>query len=257
MSKSEINKGVEFYKENGYLIFNIDNNDLIDQVNHDVEKHLNKGQVKTNSKIYSYNDSPRIVESWKVIESCKQLSLSPIVKRWLKSLYSIEPMAFSTINFLHSTQQPLHSDYVHFGTLPEGRLAGSWIALQDIDSRSGPLQIVPGSHKLDYFSYEMITDSPPKKLDEVKRNYEMYEEWVINLMKENNLKSITPKLKKGDCIIWEANLLHGSPDCENNKIPRKSQVTHWTFSDVTKHYNPVFSQRTKDKFVERKVTIIN
>ena len=257
MNYDEIKKGIEFYKENGYIVFNIDNDDLIDKVNDDVDKHLNKGQVKTNSKIYSYNDSPRIVESWKELESCKKLSLSRAVKGWLKNLYSLEPMAFSTINFLHSTQQPLHSDYVHFGTLPEGRLAGSWIALQDIDPKSGPLQIVPGSHKLDYFSYEMIVDSPPKKLEEVKKNYEMYEKWVINMMKVKNLKPITPKLRKGDCIIWEANLLHGSPDCENNKIPRKSQVTHWTFSDVEKHYNPVFSQRTKNKFVERKVTIIN
>ncbi len=257
MNKIEIKKGLEFYKDNGYLIFNIDDDELIDQVNKDVENHLNEGKIKTNSKIYSYNDSPRIVESWKSLESCKRLSLSPAVINWLKNLYSSEPLAFSTINFIHSTEQPLHSDYVHFGTLPEGKLAGSWIALEDIDPRSGPLQVVPGSHKLDYFSYEMIVDSPPKKLDEVKRNYQMYEEWVKELIKDKNLKTVTPEFKKGDCIVWEANLLHGSPFCENNKITRKSQVTHWTFPDVVKHYNPVFSQRTNNKFVERKVTIIN
>lgn len=257
MSEDEIKNGINFYKKNGYIIFNINNNDLIDKVNDDVDKHLNKGSVKTNSKIYSYNDSPRIVESWKVIDSCKDLSLSPVVKSWLKCLYPSEPKAFSTINFLHSTQQPLHSDYVHFGTLPEGRLAGSWIALQDINPLSGPLQIVPGSHKLDYFNYELVSDSPPKKLEEVKKNYELYEQWVRNIIESKNLQAYTPEMKKGDCIIWDANLLHGSPDCQNNKIARKSQVTHWTFADVKKHYNPVFSRRTQDKFVERKVDIIN
>ncbi|MDA9955383.1 phytanoyl-CoA dioxygenase family protein [Gammaproteobacteria bacterium] len=64
-------------------------------------------------------------------------------------------------------------------------------------------------------------------------------------------------MKKGDCIIWDANLLHGSPDCQDNKILRRSQVTHWTFGGVKKHYNPVFSQRTKGKFIERKVVIFN
>ena len=68
-----------------------------------------------------------------MLDSCKRLSLSQIVINTLESLYDASPKAFSTINFLHSTQQPLHSDYVHFGTLPEGRLAGSWIALEDIN----------------------------------------------------------------------------------------------------------------------------
>ena len=126
----------------------IEQDKLIDEVNNDVDLYVRKGEFKTNSKIYSYNESPRIVESWKVIDSCKRLSLSPIVIKWLELLTSLSPRAFSTINFLHSTQQPLHSDYVHFGTIPEGRLAGSWIALEDINPSSGPLQIVPKSHKL-------------------------------------------------------------------------------------------------------------
>ena len=253
-----INKeSVEFYKKNGYIIFNIYNDNLLDEVNNDIEKHVKSGLFKANSKIYSYNESPRIVESWKVFDSCKRLSLSPVVISWLEALYLSSPKAFSTINFLNSTQQPLHSDYVHFGTLPEGKLAGSWIALEDINPLSGPLQVVPESHKLDYFNYEMVTKSSPKKLDEIKKNYSLYEQWVIELIEKKKLKVITPKMQKGDCIIWDANLLHGSPDCQNNKILRRSQVTHWTFDDVEKHYNPIFSQRTKGKFVERKVTVFN
>lgn len=248
---------INFFKKNGYIIFNIKNDKLIDEVNNDVKNHIIKGDFKTNSQIYSYNEHPRIVESWKVLPSCKQLSLSEIVINWLQELYSSSPKAFSTINFLHSTQQPLHSDYVHFGTLPEGRLAGSWIALEDINPLSGPLQVVPGSHKLDYFNYDSVTDSIPKTLGEIKENYTLYEQWVLDLIEKEKLKTITPKLLKGDCIIWDANLLHGSPDCQNNKILRRSQVTHWTFSDVEKHYNPVFSQRKKGKFVERKVETFN
>lgn len=257
MNKNITNDEIDFYNHNGYIIFNIKNNNLIDAVNKDVNNFVEKGNFKTNSKIYSYNDSPRIVESWRVLESCKKLSLSQIVMDWLETLYQASPQAFSTINFLHSTQQPLHSDYVHFGTLPEGRLAGSWIALEDIHPDSGPLQVVPGSHKLDYFNYEILVESPPKKLNEIKRNYHLYEQWVRDLMMQKKLTAITPQMEKGDCIIWDANLLHGSPDCKNNKISRRSQVTHWTFDDVERHYNPVFSQKTKGKFVERKVLIFN
>jgi ectoine hydroxylase-related dioxygenase (phytanoyl-CoA dioxygenase family) len=61
-------------------------------------------------------------------------------------------------------------------------------------------------------------------------------------------------MKKGDCIIWAANLLHGSPERKNTMLQRKSQVTHWSFSDVKIHYNPNFSIPSKGKFTERKVT---
>ena len=257
MKKSTTKEAINFYKDNGYIIFNINDDKLIDKVNNDVHEYVKKGDFKTNSKIYSYNESPRIVESWKVIDSCKQLSLSPVVISWLKALNPSSPKAFSTINFLHSTEQPLHSDYTHFWTLPEGKLAASWVALEDINPLSGPLQIVPRSRKLDYFNYEMVSDSPPKKLDEIKKNYQLYEKWVLDLLEKRNLKAVTPQMKKGDCIIWDANLLHGSPDCQDNKILRRSQVTHWTFGGVKKHYNPVFSQRTKGKFIERKVVIFN
>ena len=43
-------------------------------------------------------------------------------------------------------------------------------------------------------------------------------------LKIKKYKTITPRMKKGDCIIWAANLLHGSPKCLNNKLYRKSQV---------------------------------
>ena len=44
-----INKeSVNFFKKNGYIIFNIHNDNLIDEVNNDIEKHVKSGLYKTN-----------------------------------------------------------------------------------------------------------------------------------------------------------------------------------------------------------------
>ena len=40
----------------GYCIFNVEDNELIEKINYDVEKLLNDKKFKTNTKIYSYND---------------------------------------------------------------------------------------------------------------------------------------------------------------------------------------------------------
>ncbi len=242
------------FEDYGFVIFNINDNSLIDAVNLDIENHIRAGKLKTNSKIYSYNASPRIVESHKFSKNCYNLAKHSTVTSMLKSLYSSEPLAFSTINFVESTEQPLHSDYVHFGTVPEFLLAGSWIALEDIDPESGPLQIVPGSHKFDMFEFNMVSNEIPSSITKVKELYSLYEHWVREYLSVNSIQTITPEMKKGDCIIWAANLLHGSPERKNKMLQRKSQVTHWSFSDVKIHYNPNFSIPSKGKFTERKVT---
>jgi len=243
--------------DNGYVIFNINDDLLINSVNHDVENLINTKFYKTNSAIYSYNEHPRIVESYKFSENCKKLALHNSVFDRLKYFYDFEPKAFSTINFLHSTQQPLHSDYVHFGTIPHRMLVGAWVALEDISTDSGPLQIVPKSHKLDLFDFEDVKAVKPKNIKTVKSNYELYEKFVLMMVKLYGLEPIIPVLKKGDCILWEANLLHGSPECKDSHLSRKSQVTHWTFDNVTKHFNPSFSSLRKNIFIERRITFIN
>lgn len=243
----------KFYQKNGYLIFNINENKLIDKVNIDIKKIVQNKKYKTNTKIYSYNNSPRIVESYKLSSNCNKLAKIKVVRDKIHNFYKEKPFPFSTINFLKSTQQPLHSDYSHFGTIPKLKLVGSWIALQNIDENSGPLQVVPGSHKMKIYNFFDHTKEMPTSLNDMKKNYSKYEKWIKIKIKEKKLKSITPKMKKGDCIIWDANLLHGSPKCKNNKLFRRSQVTHWSFKSVKKHYNPSFSNPKKFIFKLREV----
>lgn len=255
MQNLETEKNIFF--DQGFVTFNINDDNLIDSVNDDVDSLIKTGSYKTNSAIYSYNKHPRIVESYKFSENCKRLALHKSVMARLKFFYDLNPKAFSTINFLHSTQQPLHSDYVHFGTVPHRMLVGAWIALEDINPDSGPLQIVPKSHKLDLFDYGDIGAKKPKTLNSIKSNYGLYEDYVKRIINDNQLHAITPTMKKGDCLLWEANMLHGSPTCNNSEITRKAQVTHWTFDNVIKHFNPSFSNLRKNLYVERQLTFIN
>jgi len=240
----------------GYCIFNVEDNELIKKINYDVENLLNDKKFKTNTKIYSYNESPRIVESYKYSLNCKALAKHPKIKAIIDYIFDDDAMPFSTINFLRSTQQPLHSDYMHFGTIPKLKLVGAWVALEDINPNSGPLQIVPGSHKWEIYNFLKNDKKPPSSLEEVKKNYTEYEEWVVREMNSKKINGTTPEMKKGDCILWDANLLHGSPECEDPTLSRKSQVTHWTFNSVDKHYNPSFSNIDKNIYQYRNLEYI-
>jgi hypothetical protein len=60
-------------------------------------------------------------------------------------------------------------------------------------------------------------------------------------------------VKKGDAILWVANLVHGSPTCDDPKLSRRSQVIHYHTSEVKLFYNPVFSDPVRGKFYRRTV----
>jgi len=247
------------FDSSGYVVLSLlGQGDLIDEIVFDMNEIVQSGDFRTNSGIYSYNDSPRIVEAWRKSRAVHRLAFHPSILEVVERLYGSKPRPFSTINFLRSTQQPLHSDYVHFGTVPHYRLTAAWVALQDIDPDSGPLQVVPGSHKDPLFCYSDLGLKPARSLSEVKDLYSQYENYVISNLSNLDYphRAVTPQLSKGDVLIWDANLLHGSPACKNNKLSRLSQVTHYHFDDVEIFYNPSFSQPKSKKFVKRNVEFI-
>lgn len=243
--------------ENGYAIFNSGvKNQLIDNINEDISEAITKGEIKKNPKIYHYNKFPRIVEAWKFSRNVSRLALNLKLKKILRFLYDSKPLPFSTINFIGGTEQPIHSDYIHFGSLPHKYLAGAWIALEDINNNNGPLSIIPKSHKFPLFDYQDLKISKPTDILKLEKNYRVYEKFIKNLIEVKKLKSKKLNIKKGEIIIWAANLLHGGTKMINKKLTRKSQVVHFHFDKGELFYNPGFSEPKKGIYVERKLDII-
>ena len=123
------------------------------------------GDYQTNSKIYSYNENPRIVDAYKKIKEISEFAKNKKLTEFLIKFYKSKPLPFSNILFKYGSEQPLHSDYVHHGTYPELLLCGSWTALEDIKSETGELTVVPKSHKLSIFKYVENGCSKPKSLN--------------------------------------------------------------------------------------------
>jgi ectoine hydroxylase-related dioxygenase (phytanoyl-CoA dioxygenase family) len=238
-------KLIDRFNLDGYVIIDLDDGTVdFSQVINDMNKINAGSDKKLNPKIYHYNEYPRLIEGWRKSDNIKQLALHPRIMSVLGDLYQSNPIAFSTINFTKGTEQPLHSDYFHFGSMPELMLAGVWVALEDIHPDAGPLSLVPGSHKSPIILPEDLGFThPPRSTLEVKENYSVYEEWVRKYILENNLNISTPRLKKGQAVIWAANLLHGAFEIKNIELSRYSQVNHYHFEGYEFLYNPNFSSR--------------
>lgn len=189
---------------------------------------------------YHYNDSPRLFEGWRDSKNILELSLHKKVFETLRLLYGREPIPFQTINFIKGTEQPLHSDTIHFHTLPHKWVTACWVALERIDIDSGPLKYVPSSHRLPIYTFQDLNLPVPdygKQFD----NYRVYEEFIFKLKEHLELESQFFLGQKGEAIIWAANLLHGGSKMIDPNTTRLSQVTHYYFEGCQHYYCPMFS----------------
>jgi len=242
--------------EKGYTVIDLSEfNSVFDSISKEIELLVKTNEVKKNPDYYHYNDSPRVIEAWKRINDISKIANEAKIINFLYILYQKKPIPFSTINFIKSTEQPLHSDYIHFSSIPERYLAGCWFALEDINIDAGPLQLVPKSHKLPIVTLKDLGASVPKNLIHLKKNNTLYEDYVKAQIKDLDMVVDSPKLKKGDCLVWAANVLHGAPKIKNNSLTRKSMVIHYHFSKC-KYYNPGFSDVEKSNFQYRELEIV-
>ena len=252
-----LKKKAKFFIDNGYLIIkNVINDKFANSLVKDFYKIINSNEFKKNPKYFHYNSSPRIVEGWKQSKYIKNLCFQNEVISFLNFVYLKKPVPISTINFLKGTEQPLHSDYIHFGSIPELYLAGAWYALEDVDETNGPLTICPKSHKLGIIDFTDLNLKIPSSTDQLKTNYTIYEQYLEEVIKEKKLKKKKIHLKKGDVLIWAANLLHGGSKIKKKNKTRLSQVIHYHFKNLNKIYNPCFSSRSNGIFAERDIKSI-
>jgi hypothetical protein len=119
-------------------------------------------------------------------------------------------------------------------------MCGVWVALEDIDSDNGPLVYYPGSHKLPVFTNEHVGANPDWSQSNPYVQYPKYEQAWERIVRSLGLKPLHFHAKKGQALIWSANLLHGGAAQKNLKRTRYSQVTHYYFQGCC-YYTPLGS----------------
>ena len=219
--------------EEGFLIFETGFRDIcFDQITQSLDYFWTKKEAPKgilNHKIQEENlknGSNRLQDLWEVFPVIREIAIHHDILALLQFLYNDRPKPFQTLNFPVGTQQTVHSDALHFNSKPFGKMCGVWIALEDIEPKSGPLFYYPKSHLLPELSEELLGFMP------VSDNYSKvieYWEKQIDIHKYDRIQAL---LKKGQAIIWHGNLLHGGMPRKDSFTTRHSQVTHYYFGDA-------------------------
>ncbi|GJM22806.1 MAG: hypothetical protein DHS20C15_27210 [Planctomycetota bacterium] len=230
LSSSELDDATKqqalFYAENGYLVIDLelpDFDEMCERMIRDLDEHYPKVDV-----------GRRIDEAWYYNDDVRKLAAAPKVLDVLQLLYQRPAFPFQTLNFDVGTEQPAHSDTIHFHCMPRRYMVGVWAPLEDVDAQCGTLFVVPGSHKLP--DYDMSELGLLASSD----SYRSYEDLVRRILDVCGLKSQIVELKRGQAVIWSANLFHGGSPRLDPKRTRHSQATHYYFEDCM-YYMPMES----------------
>ena len=236
-----------FWVKNGYLILpGLIHHATLDTTWDAYEKALSGGAFGERQYV---NDArtldDRRLDPHLTVSEIRLLQHHPAVLEWTDLLFGRKTIPFQTIMGHAGSQQAAHSDAIHMTTYPLGYLAANWIAFEDVNPDSGPLEYYPGSHKLPYLLSKEVNIRAYEFKEKGYALYsERYEPAIRKLCEETGFKKQIFLARKGDVLLWHANLIHGGAHRSDPDASRKALVCHF-FAERAVTYHDLSGNLTR------------
>lgn len=168
----------------------------------------------------------RVVDSFAALKEALDLFTSPRLLEFLNAIFAEDPLLFQSLSFDQGSQQGLHQDTAYVVVDKPLQLAACWIALEDVKPGSGELIYAPGSHRLP----DWVFGGGRKHWDVEADGHAPHDEFSARL---RTFAAESPKglsrffAKKGDILVWHADLAHGGVEIEDRSFTRQSLVGHF------------------------------
>lgn len=147
----------------------------------------------------------------------------PAVRRFLELIYARPPVVFQSMSMRKGSEETLHIDTGPLTLTEPMSLTASWTALEDVQKGSGEFQFVPGSQALPEVLNHGLTKGHG---GDMTAYYEVLQE-TLRRCDKAGLKTEYFYARKGDVLIWSADLMHGGAPIQNTALTRKSFVCHF------------------------------
>lgn len=188
----------------------------------------------------------RVVDSYVYYRSALALLLSRSIVRFLTLVFEDAPLLFQSLSFDVGSEQGLHQDTAYVVTSSPMELAAAWIALEDIQEGSGELMYVPGSHRIPEYHFS----GQYKHWSSERDGDAQHNEWAGLLNEKSTAMGLQRQVfrpKKGDVLIWAADLAHGGSPVTDRSLTRKSLVGHYCPNRVNPNYFSYQPDRVQKK----------
>lgn len=244
---------------NGYVVLeNAVSGELCDAITAEIDQVTRNSEYficRTKRQSYSHatesavsDQAFRLIDLHVNSENAQKAMFAPVIRHFLELVFREPLLAFQSLTFLYGSQQGVHQDGAYVVVSEPLKFAASWIALEDVSPGSGELIYYPGSHRLpEYLFSERYKNWNPNR--DGQEAGEAFIKTLQARIAESNLERRLFRPKKGDALIWAADLAHGGAKITNHRT-RRSLVTHYCPLSVApnyKHFSGTFARQPVDR----------
>jgi phytanoyl-CoA hydroxylase len=190
----------------------------------------------------------RLIDFYANSKTARDVQFNSAIRQFLNLIFERPPLAFQSLTFIHGSQQGIHQDTAYVAVDQPLKFAASWIALEDVVPGSGELIYFPGSHRFEDFLFSGEHKSWLPSRDGADKG-KVYIKSLWNRIREQNLQKEHFLPKKGDVLIWAADLAHGGAKIQQSHT-RKSFVTHYCPLGVKPNYYSFFKDYQEEAYAE-------
>ncbi len=231
---------IDFFIDEGYVIFEgaVDQS-LCDEIRKDVDRSISGelplrhiegfpggGRAKERAVLDKENLSwgeAKLLDLHATSKNAQKAFFETDIKKFLEIIFEDEVLSFASLTFKHGSTQPVHQDSTYVKVDSPLKFAAAWLALEDIQPGSGELEYIPGSHKME----ETLFNEKSKWFVPNTSEAENYSQNLYKKAEKLGLKSEFFLPKKGDVLIWSADLAHGGAQDADRSKTRWSIVSHF------------------------------
>ena len=166
----------------------------------------------------------------------RDLIFADPIRTYLELVFERRAMASQSLTFLRGSAQGYHQDTVYVPFSLPTQFVASWIALEDVTVGGGELMYFPGSHHLPEYLYgdrfKTLWDAQRMlRRNSLREEMADYSDRLAQRSRDAGLQTATFMARKGDVLLWHADLAHGGLPIAVNKT-RASVVTHYCPKEV-------------------------
>jgi hypothetical protein len=237
LSLSQFYHCVEFAVKGYTILEGAVRHELVDRINADIDAIWARGD--TGARIETYQDGGtlrmvparpefkggpnKLLDLYVFSAAAREAVFSPVLGGFLTALFDEPATAFQSLSFLIGSEQPIHKDTAFVPVDPPLKLAASWMALQDVSPGTGELEYFVGSHRDSHYLFGKETKCAHSYEHEIGN----YLQSLQDDARVHGHEKGSFLARKGDVLVWHADLAHGGAKIRDPAATRKSLVTHY------------------------------
>jgi hypothetical protein len=180
----------------------------------------------------------KLMDFYAFSNAARRAVTAPAVVAFLSAIFEEIPKAFQSLTLWNGNAQSMHKDAAYVQIEPNPlAMAATWLALEDVRPGTGEPEFFTGSHRAPEFLFGGMS----KWLEGFGAEHERFLQSLNDDAQKYGHVRGSFLAKKGDVLIWHADLAHSDAQVTRAGTTRRSMVTYFTPAAQ----QPVYRRRSK------------